>query len=201
MDTHVITITRQFGSLGRIIGQKVAAELGYAYYDRDIIEKAAEETGEPVYDLADYDGHSYSKYGKMMFPLGNGLSGKQKKLFDIEKKVMLGLSAQHDCVIIGRCSDYVMHEAGVEKLFSVFIYAPYNARYNFCLNVLGLQPEAAEVYIGKVDAARERFYKEYTGKEFDSPAYRNLMLDSSAFKMEDAVQLICKAALMNFRKD
>lgn len=198
MGTSVITITRQFGSLGRLIAKDVAAALGYEYYDRDIIEKAAEELGEPVYSLSEYDGHSYSKYGKMMFPLGYGVKNKQKKLYEIEKRVILNLSASHNCVIVGRCSDYILAEAQVRNLYSVFIYAPYEARFNYCLKELGLTPEGAEVYMEKVDEARKAFYMEHTGEAFESIRYRNLLVDSSSMPREKIVQMICEAAKLRF---
>lgn len=85
METKVITITRQFGSLGRLIARQVAERLGFEYYDRDIIEAAAEKMGEDVYGLLEYEGNAVSPYRKMMVPLGYGVSAKQKKLFEIEK--------------------------------------------------------------------------------------------------------------------
>jgi cytidylate kinase len=198
MNTRVITITRQFGSLGRPIGKNVAEAMGFEYFDRDIIEKAAEEMGEPVGMLSDIDERMFSNYGRMMFPLGSGLQSKQKRLFEIEKKVILNLAGGHDCVIIGRCSDCIMHEAGVQNVYSVFVYAPYTSRFNNCLRTLGLTPEAAEVYIDKVDAAREKYYEEYTGEKFESLKYRDIMLDSSAMPLEDSVKIICEGARLKF---
>lgn len=196
---HVITITRQFGSLGRLIGRRVAEKLGYAYYDRDIIEKAAAALGEPVYALSEYDGHTFTKYGKMMFPLGFGAKSKQKALFDIEKKVILDLASEKDCVIIGRCADYILSDAGAPSLYSVFLYAPYGARLNYCLKTLGLTPEAAEVYMEKVDDARKQFYREHTGEPFESLRYRNALIDTSALPMEQTAELICHGAAMRFQ--
>ena len=198
MSTKVITITRQFGSLGRPIGRKVAETMGFEYFDRDIIEKAAEEMGEPVDTLSDFDERMFSNYGRMMFPLGSGLQSKQKRLFEIEKKVILNLACGHDCVIIGRCSDCIIREAGMQRVYSVFVYAPYTSRFNNCLRTLGLTPEAAEVYIDKVDAAREKYYEEYTGEKFGSLKYRDLMLNSSVMPLEDSVKILCMGAELKF---
>lgn len=200
METNVITVTRQFGSLGRLIAKSVADKLGYEYYDRDIVEKAAEELGEPVYSLSEYGEHSYTKYGKMMFPLGYGVKNKQKKLFEIERRVILELASKKNCVIVGRCSDYILAEVNKKKHFSVFIYAPYEARFNYCLKELGLTPEGAEVYIEKVDSARKVFYKEHTGEGFDSLKYRNMLIDSSFMSKDKIVDLICEGARLAFSK-
>lgn len=198
MDTHVITVTRQFGSLGRIIASKVAEKMGFEYYDRDIIEKSAEQIAEPVYELSEYDGHQYSKYGRMMFPLGYGIKAKQKKLFEFEKEVIIDFASKKDCVIVGRCSDYILKEAGFENVYSVFIYAPHSARFGFCMKNLGLTDEAAEVYMEKVDKARSLFYEEHTGEKFESVKYRNLLVDSSAMDIDNTVELICNAARLKF---
>ena len=201
MKTNAITITRQFGSLGRLIAKRVADKLGYEYYDREIIEKAAEEMGEPVYNLSEYDGHSYTKYGKMMFPLGYGVKNKQKKLFEIEKQVILSLASEKNCVIVGRCSDYILAESNRVNHYSVFIYAPYEARFNYCLKELGLTPEGAEVYIEKVDSARKIFYHEHTGENFESLTYRNTMVDSSFMNQDKVADLICEGARLKFSEE
>jgi pyruvate carboxylase subunit A len=198
MNTQVITITRQFGSLGRMIGEKISEMMNFEYFDRDIIEKSAIEMGKPVYELSEFDGQTASKYGRMMFPLGHGFADKQRKLFEIEKKIILEFAEKRNCVIVGRCSDFILHEAEFSNVYSVFIYAPYNARFNYCLNTLGLTPEAAEVYIEKVDTARNKFYQEYTGEYFDSIKYRNLMVDSSTLSIDDTAKLICEGAILKF---
>ena len=200
MQTKVITITRQFGSLGRIIARQVAERLGFEYYDRDIIEAAAEKMGEDVYGLLEYEGNTVSPYRKMMVPLGYGVSAKQKKLFEIEKGIILDMAGKKDCVIVGRCSDYILSRENKKNLFNVFVYAPYSKRFNFCVNSLGLIPEAVEEYMGKVDAARQAFYKRQTGENFDSIKYRHMMIDSSFLSMCDVVDLICESAKKKFKE-
>lgn len=199
METNVIAITRQFGSLGRNIAKMIAKELGYKYYDRDIIESAAEQMGEDVEALSEYDGQMKSSiYGKMIYPLGNGGYTKQEKLFDIEKKIILDLAQKNNCVIVGRCADYILKEAKCCNLLSVFVYAPYSARYYFSLNNFGLTSDAVMEYIDKVDKARNQFYRHYTGEKFESVKYRDLMIDSSSGEIEDVVETICFYAKKKF---
>lgn len=200
MDTNVITVTRQFGSLGRQIARQVAERLGYEYYDRDIIEMAAVKLGKDVEELLDYDGHIISPYKKMMAPLGYGIASKQKKLFEIEQEIILDLAKKKNCVIVGRCSDYILTKAQLKHLFNVFIYAPYGARYNFCVQNLGLTTEAVEDYMNRVGNAREAFYKKQTGYSFESVKYRHLMVDSSSMPMPDVVDLICEGAKKKFSR-
>ena len=122
----------------------------------------------------------------------------RKNFLKLKKRIIEEIAKEHDCVIIGRCSDYILHETEIKDLFSVFVYAPYTSRFNNCLKALGLGPEAAEVYLDKVDSAREKFYEEYTGETFTSPKYRNLMIDSSALPIEDTVKIISIAAKTKF---
>ena len=197
---RVITITRQFGSLGRLIGKEVAQQLGFEYYDRDIIEGAAEQLGKPVYELSEYDGHTYTDYGRMGFPLGLGTKRKQRELFDIERELIEHYARTQDCVIVGRGADCILTEAESPSLYRVFIYAPYSDRLNFCLSQLGLTAEAAEVYMEKVDRAREAFYREFTSEEFSSMRYRDLLVNSAAMSLQQTAEVICTGALNHFNK-
>lgn len=193
-NTQVITITREFGSLGRPIARQVAERLGFDYYDRDMIEVVAESMGEEVKELLEYGENGTSPYRKMMNPLGYGALAKQKKLFEIEKKIILDYASKRNCVIVGRCADYILSTAMKKNLFNVFIYAPYSARYNFCVDNLGLTPDAAADYMEKVNKAREEFYKKQTGEPFHSTKYRHMMIDSSSMSMCDVVDTICIAS-------
>ena len=198
MSTNVITVTREFGSLGRPIAKMVAEKLGFEYYDRDIIELAAANMGEPVYSLSEYDDHKVTAYGKMMFPLGFGAAIKQTKLFEIQRNIIVDLAAKKDCVIVGRCSDFILSQAKHQNLYNVFIYAPQDARFNYCLKNLGFTQESAEKYIQKIDEARSSFYKKYTGERFDSVRYRNLLVDSSAMPIDRTAELIYSCAKIRF---
>ncbi|MFT9055642.1 MAG: cytidylate kinase-like family protein [Ethanoligenens sp.] len=198
MGTNVISVTRQFGSLGRPIAKMVAERMGYEYLDRDIIETAAAQLGEPVYKLSEYEDRVLTPYEKMAFPLGFGTSEKQNRLFEIEKKIILDFTAERNCVIVGRCSDYILRMAGIPNLLNVFIYAPYEVRYNYCLTYLGFSEDAVEKYIDKIDSGRSGYYKKYTGENFDSTKYRDLMISSAYLPLEKLVALICAAAKLKF---
>lgn len=79
-----ITITRQFGSLGRAIGKEVAQKLGYHYYDREIIESSSPIIGDTIEELSEFDGHMFGNtFDKMMYPLGLGKARRQKQVFEV----------------------------------------------------------------------------------------------------------------------
>jgi cytidylate kinase len=179
----------------------VAEKMGFDYYDRDIIEMAAVNMGEPIYMLSEYDNHKMTTYSKMMHPLGFGAVLKQNKLFDIERNIVLDLARKKDCVIVGRCADYILTEAGHESLYNVFIYASYAARYNYCLKNLGFTEDYVEKHIERIDKARSEYYQKYTGEKFESLKYRNLLIDSASMEMRQIVETIRRCARIKFGID
>jgi cytidylate kinase len=201
MGSRVITVTREFGSLGRPIAIRLAEKLGIEYFDRDIIEKAAADMGKPVAVLDEIDEHLITGYRKMRHPLGVGSAASQDKLFEIEREIILELSAREDCVVIGRCSDCVLTEAGRKDLLRVFIYAPYQDRFQICLKDFGFTVEAAEEYIRDVDKERIAYYKRYTQERFDSPKYRDLLVNSAALGFDKTVDMLYQATVLKFGAD
>lgn len=191
-----ITITREFGSMGREIGKRVADKLGFKYYDRDIIENAAPLAGENLEILGKYDGHDYSPFAKMAHPLGYGSRSLQKKLFDAESSIIMEYAHYDDCVIIGRCSDYILRNK--ENNLSVFIFAPYQERLENCKKELRLSDADAIRYISSVDKGREDFYRMITKSRFDDIENRNLMIDSSYLGIEGTADLIVSMVKKKF---
>lgn len=197
MAYNVITVTRQFGSLGRKIARKVADNLGYEYYDRDIIELAVKEMRGDIEKLSAFDGQLSSPFDKMMYPLGKGNSNMKRALFEMEKSVMVDLALSRNCVIVGRCSDYVLREYGIsdENMFNVFIYAPIDKRLHNCKEELNLDdPGEAYNYLTRVDKAREDFYRHYTKQKFFSNKYRHLLIDSSMADFDKVADIITDTA-------
>lgn len=199
MATNVITVTRQFGSMGRPIAKAVAERMGFTYYDRDIIDAVASKVSIPVEKYLQMNDKMLSAYDRMMYPLGIGDAAKQDLIFQAEKEAILKLSEKEDCVIVGRCSDYILKTSHKQNVLSVFIYAPVEARQQFCKQKLGILPEKTDDYIIRVDRGRAEYYERQTGERFDSPKYRNLMIDSSSASMEDIVGVICQMAECKFK--
>ena len=109
MGTNVITITREFGSMGRPIAKIVAEKMGYEYLDRDIIDATVEKTGIPIEQFLEMDERPLTAYDKMMYPLGIGDAVKQDRIFAAEEEAIRELAEKKNCVIVGRCSDYILH--------------------------------------------------------------------------------------------
>lgn len=194
---HIITVTRQFGSLGRQIARQVAEKLDMKYYDRDIIDITAQNMGINLDELLECEGHSLSIYDRMMHPLGLGNAAAQERLYKIEKSVILELATNEDCVFVGRCVDYLLKD--VPDVLSVYVYAPIEHRLKTSVETFGLSDKEARKYVEGVDKARMDFYKHNIGAHYDSRLYRNLLIDSSEFGVEGSAELICSAAKLKFQ--
>lgn len=188
MEQYVITIARQFGSLGRLIGKKLAGDLNIGYYDRELIEQAAEIMKKPVSAISDYDETVKSRFSKMLYPMGMESSVMQTKLFELQKMIILDGASRESCVIVGRCGDYILKD--YKNSIHIFIYAPYENRMDNCIHELNLQKEEAEKMIHSVDKAREMYYKHYTNRDLFSIEGKHLMIDSSLLGVGGTVELI-----------
>lgn len=105
MSNFVITVSRQFGSLGRPIAQKIAHKLNIAYYDRDLIEKAASILNLDMQTASPLDESISLPFAKALFPLGIGTGATHRKLFKVQESLIRECVEKNDCVIVGRCAD------------------------------------------------------------------------------------------------
>lgn len=193
---YVITIARQFDSLGRKIGKRLASELDINYYDRDLIEKATEQMNGSIGELSKYDESIGGKLSKMLYPLGLGQANTHKKIYEFQKSMIKNIASHESCVIIGRCSDYILKDH--PNAIHIFIHAPYEKRLENSVKQLGLDPVYAEKMIRDVDRAREIYHKFYTGEDFDTIANRNICIDSSLMSIDDTVKCLKQIVEIHF---
>ena len=124
MEKKIITISRQFGSAGRSIGKKVAQQLEVPYYDKELIKQVAEKTGfspEYIENLGEYSPSKSIFSYAFSLPGSHNLMGGMSAsdfLWVMQCQVILDLVEKGPCVIVGRCSDYVLKEYdNVMKIF------------------------------------------------------------------------------------
>lgn len=185
---YVVTITREFGSLGRPIARKLSELLGIEFCDRDIIDETAREMNLPVSYISRNEENIGGVYAKMRFPLGRSSVKVQDELFSVQSEIILRAASRESCVIVGRCSDYVLRD--FTRRLSVHVFAPYEARLENCIKVMGLDRETAEEMIPEVDKARQAYEKRYAGYTPSDLKNQHLMIDSSYFGVEGTAQLI-----------
>ena len=203
MEKYVITITRQFGSLGRPIARKMSDILGIEYYDRDIVDQAAKKLQLPV-SVVDQEEERAVKqavnpFSRMMFPLGKGTSNTQDKIFEAQKNIIQFLAEKDNCIIVGRCSDFILSE--VENSIHIYIYASYEARLKHCITELGMEEAEARRMIKSVDEARDSYHMQYAGYLPDDKRHKDIMIDSSLFGVEGTAQFLADAVKKKFYAD
>lgn len=183
---YIITIQREFGSLGRQIAQRMSEKLGIEYYDRDIVEMASKEMNMEKSDICDYDEKSYKK---MKYPLGIGNTKMQDYLFSVQQCIISKLATKNEsCIIVGRCSDYILRH--LDNTINIFIYAPYEARVKNCIEVLGINPSEVPELIESVDKARNNYHKYYTNHSADTIVGRDILIDSSLLGVEGTADIL-----------
>lgn len=206
MINTIFAISRQYGSAGHEIGQKLAQELDIPFYDKELIAIAAKESGvsEKLFESADEKASSSLIYSLMMgsytFGTRDDLNGDMPindKLFLIQSEIMDKAAQQGPCVIVGRCADYVLRK--YSRLFSVFIHADRFSRMDRVVKQYGIEPEIAAEYLVKKDKQRANYYNFYTNQKWDDFDNYDLTVDSSSIGIEHAVKLIETAAEMKER--
>ena len=193
MKHKIITISREFGSGGRYIGELVAKRLGIPCYDKALIEKVAKETGLVADFVAEYSEHAPAG-GRLAYAFaGRGASGEslEKYIFRIQQKVILDLAEQGPCVIIGRSADVILKNAEVQ-LLNVFIYGSAEGKKER-LAQLNLSPAVElDKLMKEIDKKRSVNYKHYTGQTWGDPLNYDIMLNSSSLGAVKCAEIIAQ---------
>ena len=197
MDNHyVITISREFASLGRSVAQLTAKELGIYYMDRDIVEETAKRMGLPVSDIGETEERVNNRFLYRKFPLGRAPKTLEDEIFQVQSNIIQDTAANRDCIIVGRCAESVLRNR--TRRLSIYIRAPYEARLRNCIESLEMDYSTAERMIHDVDLARERYRERYVPELKDEFTDRDIIMDSSAFGVEGTAALIAAMARARF---
>ena len=189
----IITISREFGSGGRTIGKEVAEKLGIPCYDKDLIEKIAEETGYAKEYIADEGEYAPNANSLAYMFIGRGLDGLSNadKIWIAQKKVIEELAEKSACVIVGRCADYVLRER--EDVLNVFVYADKKYRAERIVKQYGESDVEPEKRLADKDKKRKLNYKYFTEQEWGKRQNYHLSIDSGFLGIEKSVALIVEA--------
>ena len=194
----VITIGRQFGSAGREIGQKVAAHFGIKCYDKELLQKAAKESGfcEEIFENHDekptnsflyslvmdtYSAGNYSSAPFLDMPLNHKVFLAQ---FDAIKKI----AENESCVIVGRCADYAL--ANNPDCINIFVHADIDDRIKLISKRLDMTENKARDLVQKTDKQRASYYNYYTCKKWGDARSYDLTLNTSKISVDQCVDII-----------
>lgn len=190
MEKFTITITREFGSLGRSIARELSQILGVEFYDRDIVEEVANKLNLPVSTVSNEEEKSRHSFFPRMFPLGTDEEYMQDIIFDVQKDIILNLAKKSSCILVGRCSDFLLEKE--KNNINIFIYASYEKRLQNCVDTLGMTEAEAKRMILSVDKARNAYHKKYAGYLPGDPEHKQLMIDSSLLGVTGTAKLIAE---------
>ncbi len=196
MQPYVITISRQFGSLGRQIASELASMLGIKFYDRDIVEETSKRLGLTVSEISEKEESTKNKYHRRAYPLGIGVPKIQDEIFMIQRNIIQDLARKESCIIVGRCAESIL--AGNPNAMHVYIYAPYMERLKNCTGKLGMDEATAKKLIKEVDFSRNLYRNHYCPEVKDELSNRDIMLDSSKFGVKGCAEILANIARQRF---
>ena len=200
MGNLIITISREFGSGGRKIGEKLAQQLSIPFYDKEILQRTAEKSGLSQDFIANAESHSRKSF---LFSIATAPHSDMKFSYQYEtpvtdqayfaqSQVIRELAEANNCVIVGRCADYILREE--EKLLRIFIVASPDDRLRRVVDEYGMEEKDASSKIKKADKARASYVRHYTGEEWGDVKNYDLVINTSYSGIDGAVEII-KSAL------
>ena len=195
MSHYVVSISREFGSGGRLIGKELAARLGIPCYDRTLIRKTAEKSGLSPDFIARAEERARSRFHLSAAPVGSGIHSfaahgtpVNHQAFFAQAEVIRELADAGPCVIVGRCSDYILGDR--PHCIKVFIHADLPSRMRRCVEEYHLPPENIRRHIIQMDRGRANYYSHYTGHSWGDMRRYTLAINSSAAGIAGAAGLI-----------
>lgn len=198
---RIITIGRQYESLGSEIGDSLSKLTGIPVYDSEALVSMAEENGIPreTFEKADEQATSsflyslaMSNYGGSLMHFGTNDNILTDRVFNIQSAEIKKIADSGDCIIIGRCADDVL--SGYAGLLKVFVRAPLEKRIeNYKMQFPGADESAARKAIQKADKKRASYYNFYTGRNWGDPQNYDLTVDSGKFGVDGSARLIASA--------
>ena len=191
----IINVGRQLGSGGHDIGRMLALDFQAKYYDRELLNLAAKESGlsEKIFEQNDEKKGFFRGLLNLGSPHVNSDGGykssfSQETLFQFQSDAIVKAAKEGSCVFVGRCADYVLRDFG--NTVNVFITASMNYRIGQIMNKQQIDADAARKFIEQGEATRAAYYNYYTGKRWGDAASYDLCVDASILGIDATEQYI-----------
>ena len=194
----VITVGREFGSGGRELGRRMAEELGIEYYDKEIITEISKHTKlseEYIKQVIECQPHQ-------LYPITVGQSfsyiddytfRQVQAVYSAQDEIIHNLAEKSDCVIVGRCADYILRN---QKPYRIFVHADLESRVRRCMAKKSKDENLTEKqmrkHILKIDKNRARYYNFYTGQKWGDRSYYDLCVNTTDTVIKEFVPVIAK---------
>ncbi|MCI6690564.1 cytidylate kinase-like family protein [Clostridiaceae bacterium AF29-16BH] len=197
MKKKIVTISRQYGSGGRYIGENLAKAMGVPCYDEKLIDMVAKESGFAQSFVAEkgermtgsllFNIASSLSFANNVFSTNNGVT-LQDEIYFTQNRIIKELADKGPCVIVGRCADYILRER--EDCLNVFIFADNESKIERAEKYFNITREEAPAVLKKKDKARANHYKYYTDQEWGMASNYDLCLNSGLIGIEGCVKAI-----------
>lgn len=193
MDHKVITLSREFGSGGRDIGKKIADELGYDFYDKELIEAAAQRSGIDPEILEQNDEKLNTRFSPSFNSMNSIIfSTSQLSLNDrtflAEAEIIKEIANNKNAVIVGRCANYILED--YKNCYNVFIHANLEDRMERAHKAYGLPEKKLKEAILTADKKRSSYYNYYSDKQWGKAQNYHVCLDSSCLGIDKCVEIL-----------
>ncbi len=194
----IITIGREFGSGGRELGRRLSEELGFAYYDQEIIHEIAKRTSlSEQYVNAVVEQQSFFSFpihiGRSFYIASDPAFEQKQAVYQEQSRIIMEMAAKSDCIIVGRCADYILKEY---QPFRIFVYADMESKIKRCREKgqedENLSDKELKQKIHSIDKKRARYYEMYTGNEWGDKLNFDLCINTSHRTIKEIVPAIDK---------
>ena len=175
----VITIAREYGSGGRFVGKILASKIGINFYDKELINLTAKESGLSK----NYINREDEKKNN-----GNYIDNNDDLIFIAEQKIIKRLYKQESCVIVGRCADYILDNQ--KEVVKIFLYSDMDSKIKRAIKYYGLPKKKAEKEINKINKQREKHYKHFTNRNWKSFDNYDLAINVDKLGVENTAEMI-----------
>lgn len=196
--SRIITVSRQFGSGGRELGRRLAEELKIEYYDKEIVTEIAEHTAlseDYVKEIIECTPHNLYPItvGHSFAYLESPAFQNTQSVYKAQKEIILSLAEKSDCVIVGRCADFILRD---KDPYRIFVYADIESRMARCRSRSTKAEEyddkALKKMINKIDKNRRSYYEFYTGNKWDDISNYNMCINTTDTDIKEFVSVIAK---------
>jgi len=195
-DKKIITISREFGSGGRLIGKRLAEKLDVPYYDKEMLDRISEKSGfcKEMMEGAEMQAKNSFLYS-LASAMGNGEMGPEslslnERLFLAQFDTIREVAEEGSCIIVGRCADYILRD--IPEATNVFIYAEEQDKIKRAVEQYGVSEKEVKKLMKDTDKARANYYAYHTGQKWGEPVNYHLSLDSGYIDIDDIADLIIR---------
>ena len=194
----IITVGREFGSGGREFGRRLSEELHFAYYDQEIIREISKRTSLSEQYIQSIVEHrpSFSfpiHIGQSFYPLSNPAFEQTMAIYQEQARIITEMALKSDCVIVGRCADYILKEY---KPFRIFVYADIDSKIKRCREKgpehEKLTDRELKQKISGMDKKRAKYYELYTGHSWGDKLNFDLCINTSRTVIKEIVPAVAK---------